>query len=218
MNLKEAFRFMNRLQVFIGEASSILELDRNTMRTTSTYLRHKVMTEAQDEVVEDTPYTEFADNITDMAHFLMELLENKGALAYAISKAKRELPMDFDSEASLNTVRRQVLDVFKHMANLRGSETVNVNGGLGYRFNTDGNQVSYKCDVKKVTTINFDRKTIRRFVTDLSKEADDISTQLDLALINTSVDYTPPFDVNDTFAEVFLKYCEDCPDKEGEEE
>ena len=30
-------------------------------------------------------------------------------------------------------------------------------GGNGYRFNQDGNQVSYRCDVRRVTTINFDR-------------------------------------------------------------
>ena len=42
------------------------------------------------------------------------------------------------------------------------------NGGTGYRFNTDGNQVSYRCDVKKVTTINYDRNKVRNHLAALN--------------------------------------------------
>jgi hypothetical protein len=37
----------------------------------------------------------------------------------------------------------------------------------------------------------------------LSMHADEVSAALDLAVVNTPVSYTPPFDVNDTFADVF---------------
>ena len=89
------------------------------------------------------------------------------------------------------------------MAGLRSSEVVLPNGGTGYCFNNEGNQVSYRCDVKRVTTIHFDRNRIRRMCAELSRRADTVSTVLDTALITTEVDYTPPFDVNDTFAEAF---------------
>ena len=77
------------------------------------------------------------------------------------------------------------------------------NGGTGYRFNNEGNHVSYRCDVKRVTTINFDRNKIRKMCADLSKKSDETSAALDAALVNTPVEYEAPFDVNETFAEAF---------------
>ena len=75
--------------------------------------------------------------------------------------------------------------------------------GVGYRFNNEGNQVSYRCDVKRVTTINFDRNKIRKMCAALSKKSDETSATLDAALVNTPVEYEAPFDVNETFAEAF---------------
>ena len=86
---------------------------------------------------------------------------------------------------------------------VRNSETLIPNGGTGFRFNNEGNQVSYRCDVKKVVTINFDRNKVRKMCADLSKKSDEISGQIDAAVVNTQVAYEAPFDVNDTFSDVF---------------
>ena len=82
------------------------------------------------------------------------------------------------------------------------------NGGTGYRFNAEGNQVTYRCDVKQVTTINYDRKVIRAELARLNRKADEISTRLDLCLVTTAVDYQPPFDVNSSFSEAFEGFLE----------
>lgn len=95
------------------------------------------------------------------------------------------------------------------MTGLRTSETVIPSGGTGYRFNNEGNQVAYRCDVKRVITIHFDRNKIRKLCGDLSRKSDEISTALDAALINAPVDYIAPFDVNDTFADVFEQFAEE---------
>lgn len=34
-------------------------------------------------------------------------------------------------------------------------------GGTGFRFNQEGNQAVCRCGVKRVITINFDRKAVR---------------------------------------------------------
>lgn len=44
---------------------------------------------------------------------------------------------------------------------LSSSEPVIPDGGVGYRFNADSNQVTYCCDAKRVSTINFNRNQIR---------------------------------------------------------
>lgn len=134
---------------------------------------------------------------------MMYLLAERERLFAAIHDAKAKLDIDFDAEASLNNNRHNITTVLRHMADIRSSEVISQNGGYGYRFNTDGNQVSYKCDVKRVTTINFDRNLVRKYAAELSKQSDEVSNQLDHALVNSEVEYEAPFDVNDTFADVF---------------
>lgn len=103
MNLKEAFRYQNKLQSFLDEAQSTLDRDSNVTRVENTYLRHKVMAEAEDETVLAVPETEYYEQITDIARFLLYLLDEKGKLFAAIRKAKSELDIDMDSAVSLNT-------------------------------------------------------------------------------------------------------------------
>ena len=47
MNLKEAFRFQNKLQAILGDALLILGQDRNVTETENNYLRKKVTDKAQ---------------------------------------------------------------------------------------------------------------------------------------------------------------------------
>lgn len=205
MNLKEAFRFQNKLQSMMDEVEAILSLNSNITKVQNTYLRHKVMVEAEDETTIDTPPTEYGDKITELAEFLLHLLTEREKLSAAIHKAKSslELTAGLDGEVSLNSKRQDVANLFRRMVSLRNGEVLIPNGGTGYRFNNEGNQVSYRCDVKRVTTINFNRNKIRKMCADLSKKSDETSAALDAALVNTVVEYEAPFDVNETFAEAF---------------
>lgn len=171
----------------------------------NTYLRHKVMAEAEDEVTMEAPSTEYSENITEMAEFLLFLLDEREKLSAAIHQAKVSLPLGagLDGEVSLNGKRQEIATLLRHMAGLRNGEVLISNGGVGYRFNNEGNQVSYRCDVKRVTTINFDRNKIRKMCANLSKKSDETSATLDAALVNTPVEYEAPFNVNETFAEAF---------------
>jgi len=207
MNLKEAFRFQNKLQTLMDEAQYILGDESNVTRVKTTYLRKKVMAEAENETAETLPDTEYAEQITELAGFVMHLLGIREALALSIRAAKSALPLDMDSEVSLNTKRQSIAATLRRMAGLRSTEVLVRGGGTGYRFNAEGNQVSYKCDVERVTTINFDRNVIRGYLAEMNRKADDISAQLDRCQVNAEVDFVAPFDVNDSFADVFGAYC-----------
>ena len=206
MNLKEAFRFQNKLQSNINEALGFLSQESNVTRTENTHLRHKVIPEEADETVVHEPDNEYVDRITDMALYLLFLLEEKEKLSRAVRTAKNALPIDMDSEISLNTVRQSIAGTFKTMNDIRGSEQTIANGGFGYKFNGVGDQVIYCCDLKKVTTINFDRKIIQSQLKELNRRADEASAQLDLCMVNSSVEYDPPFDVNSSFADAFAEF------------
>ena len=94
MNLKEAFRFQNKLQSLMSEAQCILGRDQNITVVKNTYLRHKVMAEVEDETTVDAPATEYSENITEVAVFLLHLLAEREKLGAAIHKAKVSLDLD----------------------------------------------------------------------------------------------------------------------------
>ncbi len=206
MNLKEAFRYQNKLQVTFDEAQRFLNRESNVTKVENTYLRHKVNPDASDETVKESSESEYSDRVTDMARFLLFLFGEKEKLSRAVRKAKNALPIDMDSEVSLNSARQSITRTFNIMNGIRSSEQIVPNGGFGYKFNGDGNQIRYLCDLKKVTAINFDRNVIRSKLKELNRKADEMSTQLDLCLVNSNVDYEPPFDVNCSFADAFEEF------------
>ena len=206
MNLKEAFRFQNKLQSLMDEAQMILGMDANIINVENTYLRSKVMDGAEDEKMVVAKPSEFADKITEVAQFLSYLLGERETLYAAIRKAKDALEIDMDSETTLNAKRQELARIYRRMADMRNSEELVTGGGTGYRFNQEGNQVRYLCDVKRVKTINFDRNVIRKLATGLNKKADEVSATLDRCLVTSTVDYELPFDVNDSFAEIFSDF------------
>ncbi len=199
MNLKDAFRAQNKLQSLMGEAGGILRDRSNILKVTTTHLRSEVMPEGQDGVTEETAPSEYAQDINQVAAFLMAMLSEREKLSAAICQAKEKLPMDMDSETGLNRARQNLADIFRHMAAQRNGEVMIANGGSGYRFNGEGNQVSYRCDARRVTTINFDRGKIRGMAAELARKADEVSAGLDRCLVNAPVDYALPFEMNDSF-------------------
>lgn len=203
MNLKEAFRYQNVLRRFINIIEMILGYPENVTQVKKTYLRQKVDKEAEDEISITPPATEHAGKITELAQFLVWLCEQHEILSEAIRDTKKSLDVDIDSESGLNRMRQSAAAVLSSMAKLRSNEVLEPNGGVGYRFNAEGNQVSYRCDVRKVTTINFDRNVVKKMAAALNKKADGISNEIDKALVSSEVSYTPPFDVNETFEDAF---------------
>ena len=206
MNLKEAFRYQNKLSSFLNEAQMILCSDKNITKVENTYLRHKVMPEMDDETVLSLPDTEYYEHITSIAKFMLFLLEEKQVLSAAIRKAKDALDIDMDSEVSLNGTRQNVARILQHMNDLKSSEQTIAGGGTAYRFNTDGNQISYRCDVRRVTPINYDRIFVRRALEKLNHQSDETSARLDLCLVTSKVDYNPPIDVNASFADALENF------------
>lgn len=208
MNLKEAFRFQNKLQSLMDEAERILADDRNITQVKVTALYKKAMPEQENETTVEPAPSEYADHIDAVAAFLLHLLGEREKLSRAIRAAKERQEMDMDSEVSLNSTRQSLASFFRHMVDLRNSEKLLPGGATGYRFNAEGNQVPFRCDAKRVVTIHYDRNRVRSYLKQLTEKSDQVSAQLDRCLINAQVDYDAPFDVNDSFAAVFGDYQE----------
>lgn len=208
MNLKEAFRFQNKLQSLSDELTLILCNPSNITSTKTTYLRKKVMAEAEDETVVDESTCDYREHIPELVELFMHLLHEREKLSAAIHRAKLALPIDMDGEVGLNTKRQKARDTLIRMDEVRNGEVKLSNGGTGYRFNAEGNQVSYKCDIRRVTTITFDRNAVRNNIKHLNRQIDETSTEIDRCLINSDVDYSAEFDVNDSLMSIFERFME----------
>lgn len=75
----------------MDEAQSILARDANVTKVENTYLRHKVMPEAEDETVLIAPETEYYEQITGIAQFLLYLLGEKDG--FSLPFAKQRMPL-----------------------------------------------------------------------------------------------------------------------------
>lgn len=206
MNLKEAFRLQNTIQNFLTHSITMLQRSDNIMTTETTFLRHKVWPEAEDETVANDTYFEYRGHITELISFTMWLLGEKEKLNEAIRAAKQTMPIDIDGECGLNTTRRTMLRLMNSLKDTRSYETEDLTGGYGYRFDADGNQVMYKCGMKKVCKINYDRNAAVKYARELSRKADEVSSEIDRCIINTAVDYEPPFEPDCSFSDVFEQY------------
>lgn len=209
MNLKDAFRFQNKLQGLIDEASCILQDRRNILKVKTTHLRSEVVAEDANIKVADAAPSEYAGHANEVAAFLMSMLAEREKLCAAIHDAKGKLPIDMDSEVGFNRQRQQLAETFRRMTAFRSDEKIISGGGTGYRFNNEGNQVTYRCDAKVVTTIDFDRNKVRGMAAELSRKSDETSAALDKCLVNTEVGYIPPFDMNDSFDEILTGFLEE---------
>ena len=117
MNMKDAFRFQNKLQTLMGTAQDILSSSRNITKVENTYLRKKVMPEAEDEVTVDQPTSEYSEQITCVAEFLLYLMTEKEKLGAAIYQAKATLDLQagLDGEIGLNSTRQELAGLFRRM-------------------------------------------------------------------------------------------------------
>ena len=75
-----------------------------------------------------------------------------------------------------------------------------------YMLNANNEQVKYFYKVESITTIDFDRTQIKGLLKKLMKETDETSSKLDVLEINTEVDFSPVFDVNDTFDDLLESF------------
>lgn len=204
MYLKEAFRYQNFLGRLIERTTMTLSDRRYTTKTYQDHLRRKANYEAEDETVEVAVDRTVECSNNQLVSFLEHLVAEKEKLTAAISAAKRESPIDIDAELANNRTRQKVAFVFSEMSKIRASESMT--RGVGYKFNSEGNQVPYNYDVKQVTVIDFDRNKVRDANRSLIAKADEVSTSIDKVMVELVVAYEPGFSINDSFEEVVEQF------------
>ena len=194
MNLKEAFQAQNKLEKLFSFASGYLDDEKNLISVTEKHFRSKAAEGQPDEKINIVVDDKFPpDKVID---FLLLLIDEREKIAKAIHAAKSSMQFDLDSAVDVNKKRHAAAATLRDLRQFKSSSLLEKNAGVGYVFNKDGNQVTYRYDIERVKTIDFDRNRVRELITKIQTQADKISNEIDAALISTTVDYEFPFDVN----------------------
>ena len=202
MILKEAFRYQNYLTSLFVQATSYLSREDFITTTTQKHNRTIVNPEAQDEdiVVPKVFNVDYKPN--DLINFVVKLIDEKQKLSNAITEVKKSLDMDIDAAMSMNKSKQDFISVLRRMVSIKPTESEKE--GTSYKFNNDGDQVSYRYPVKEVKTIDYDRNAVKGLISKYKKETDEISTARDRIDIMTDVDYTPVWEVDTPLEDILV--------------
>lgn len=203
MIMKESFRMQNHLKDLIHQAREFLTVADHVTMIRKEHLRSRSNPEAQDET-EMLPRKHEMEANTVIG-LLMDLLSEQERLTAAISRAKAAADLDIDAAIAMNKSRKNVIDHFKVLADLRASSVIDETG-KGYLINVEGNPVHYTYPVKTIRTIDFDRTMVRGLIRRLQKESDQISTQIDLLNLTLEVDFEPKYDLMDSLEDAYERF------------
>ncbi len=202
MNIKESFRYQNFLDQLEEYAISELIQRDHCLRKTMNHHMNAVNPDVEDKIevdeLEDYPGS---DNVI---RFFIDLINERQGITDAIGKAKQSIPFDIDSAVATNKFRQALAKTISVMLGRRPSKTVE--RGSAFKFNADGNQVPYYYDIDVTTEDAYDRASAKEIMRKYSSQADKVSSEIDVAMINTNVDFTPKWDVNDTLEEILVQY------------
>ena len=194
MNLKEAFQAQNKIEKLFDFVSGYLNDGKNLVSITEKHLRSKAADGQADENINIVVDNKFPpDKVID---FLMLLIDEREKLAKAIHSAKSSMQFDLDSAVDVNKKRHLAAATLRELRQFKSSSLLEKNAGVGYVFNKEGNQTTYRYDIERVKTIDFDRNRVRELIKKLQAKADRVSNEIDAALISTTVKYKLPFDLN----------------------
>lgn len=203
MNLKESFRYQKFLDNMMSlDAESINAYD-HCLKTTRTHLMNKANPDAENRVEEVESERPFYPN-DDVIRFMEWLVAEKQVLSNAIGDAKAHAGFDIDAAIEANKFRQRANNAIRNMLRRNGSKKIE--RGQSWKFNNEGVQSVYYYDVEVETVEAFSRDKSRNVMREMIREADQVSANIDAALINTIVDYEPVYDVNESFEDVMAEF------------
>ena len=202
MILKESFRMQNHLNALSSETLYFMTNYENMMSIKEEHLKSKSNPKAEDETVEVKKMTDMIPNM--VIGLYTDVLKEKEKLSEAISRAKAKAEIDMDSALAINKAKQDAVSRLKSIAYLQASDTVTT--GKDYLINSEGNQTPYYYNIRTVKTIDFDRDGLKGIIKRLQREADEVSTKIDLLNVTLEVDYEPKYDFDTSFEDAYEQY------------
>lgn len=203
MNLKESFRYQKFLESMMRSASMSIQRRDHCLTTTKTHHRSKANADAEDITEDVVCESAFYPN-DDVMEFMVWLVEERSKITIAIGEAKASVGFDIDAAVETNKFRQLLNASIKAM--MLQTPSKRTEQGRDYKFNVEGNQTPYIYDIEVVTKEAYNRGEAKKIMRDMISTADKTSAEIDAAMINTVVNYTPVYDVNESFDDVMAEF------------
>ena len=202
MNLKESYRYANYLDRLLVTADIYLRNKGFVTTTEQDHLRSKANPDAQDEKIEvQKPYdVDFTPN--DIIDFVVKVINEKENLFSAIADAKATTEINIDNAIAMNKKKQSFVNTLNSIVSIKPNETQSM--GKDYKFDINNEQKPYSYQIISKTSIDFDRTSVKGLIKKYNKKCDEISSKLDEIEITTQVNFTPIFDVNDSFEDLVV--------------
>ncbi len=203
MNLKESFRYEKFLTNLFNEG-------RRRLMEKPTYLeyvhhRHAAYPKHKDETLIEEGNISIPGNDIVLS-FLLYVIKEKEHLGEAIRTAKQNTAGMADVELQLNAMRRALYGDIRRLMEYEAETVVHRDEGIGHFIGEDGEQKDYKYDIDHVTKLNFPRNKFGETATSLIRKAESVSNYIEKQLVDTTVDYDPPFEVFCCFQDALELY------------
>ena len=221
INLKEACRYAKFLNDTINKITADVcygNMDGKILEIKDNHYKSKSNKDAEDileEVVElDAVYDVEIEKIVEL---LEALITEKAILSNKIAKAKEELYIEYeengeklniDTAIEMNKLLRQKLSDNVLNTLIKQKEKTEKRVGSDYMINVEGNQVAYKYEVERKTTLKYEKTDIVELNKKLLTKADKISEMIDEANSQRIIDIEPKFSIHDTVDELVLSFKE----------
>lgn len=206
MIIKEAFRYQNYLSDLLDDTLGVLMDKSFTTKTTEEHCMSKYNKDAEDEIIEVVYEGDIECSVDELIKFADHLVAAKSDLSDAIYSAKKYSLTNMDCDVATNKDLRRLHNALSYLGRMKNTEKKRV--GSGYKFNEEGNQVTYNYMINVKSENNFDRDFVRDMAREVITLADEKSSAVDKMLVTVEVDYKPEFDMNGTLSdaiEVYLK-------------
>lgn len=215
LTLKEAFAYQKYLQNLIDSLEIELARDVNVMQITAIHKKHAADRDAEDFTVDMTANRTFPGNPDDLIRFYAFLIDEKMDLTMDIYNAKKNLPIELDVELANNALRRMASKTLSRIIRTKKRKEVEKDE-FGYRMNAEGNQVRYTYEVVETYREDYDRIKTKALSNRYKEEAERISNEIDKALLQPCVDFTPKISYDEELEDAYKVYLDMYREKEAE--
>lgn len=202
MNLKESFRHQKFLETLMKKACWSIESRENALIISKIHHRNKVNPDVEDMTEEITSERPYGNN--DVMHFMSCLVSEREKLTQAINTAKGTSSFDIDAAIVTNKFRRSMAESLQMMLGMTPSKRIET--GRSYKFNVEGNQTQYLYDVEVITKEAYDKNYAKQLLKTIVSAADEVSSEIDKAMVTIEVNYESRFDINQSFDDIMSDF------------
>jgi hypothetical protein len=202
MNLKDAFRYQKFLNKLSEDAICSITSRENCLRTTKTHKRSLVKPDAEDYV--ETIDNENPFTVDDLIAFMKELSIEKEYLTCQINIAKSSCDFDIDSLVESNKINQNLCKAIKTALSIIPFSYTEK--AKDYKFDINGIQIPYCYDVEIDETRIFDGDKAKAIMKNAIANCEEKSKVIERMMINTEVNYSATYDVNDDFDDIVVNF------------